>query len=69
MVENTGEINLQLIEGWSKQYGRPVSLSEVQQINRNLSRFFSILLSWEKQFKEEGLLDENGNLRNQNNSD
>ena len=50
-----------LIDGWSKQYSRPVSLAEVEQINRNLSRFFNILLDWEKQFKEEGLVDESGN--------
>jgi len=43
--------NQEMIDGWSKQYGRPVSLHEVEKINLRLSRFFSILLSWEKQFR------------------
>ncbi len=52
-----------LIDGWSKQYGRPVSQAEVEEIGRNLSRFFNIMLDWEKQFKEEGIVDENGNVK------
>ena len=44
--------------GWSKQYLRPVTLAELQDINGNLAHFFSLMLSWEKQFKERGLLHE-----------
>ncbi len=53
-----------LVEGWSKQYGRPVSAAEVEEIKHNLSGFFNILLDWEKQFKEKGLIDEDGNVKN-----
>jgi len=45
-----------LLRGWTKQYGRPLALREVQEINRNLSRFFSLMSSWEQHFKEKGLL-------------
>ncbi len=62
-VEKTSE---DLIDGWSHQYGRSVTAGEVQEINLNLSRFFDILLRWEKQFQDKGLLDESGNFRNQN---
>src|SRR5438105_2100688 len=68
LMKNVSNINQTLIDGWSKQYGRPVSAHEVEQINRNLSQFFSILLSWQKQFKEEGLIDEAGNIRNSDRS-
>lgn len=47
-----------LIEGWSKQYGRPVTPTELQEINSNLSHFFSLLLSWEKDFKKRGVIHE-----------
>ncbi len=47
-----------LLRGWSKQYLRPVTLAELQDINGNLAHFFSLMLSWEKQFKERGLLHE-----------
>ena len=52
-----------LVVGWSSQYGRPVTPTELQEINRNLSGFFSILLSWEKQFHAKGVIDDNGSLR------
>ena len=54
--------NEELVAGWSKQYGKPVSLAEVEEINRNLSNFFNILLKWEKDFRAKGLLDEQGNI-------
>ena len=47
-----------LLRGWSKQYRRPITLAELQEINGNLAHFFSLVLSWEKQFKEQGLLSE-----------
>lgn len=50
-----------LIEGWSKQYGRPISPSELQEINGNLSHFFTLMLSWEKQFKKKELIHDAGN--------
>ena len=68
MSENVGKIDQDLINGWSRQYGRPVSAAEVQEITGNLSNFFSILLRWEKQFQEKGLLDELVNIRNPNRS-
>ena len=55
-----------LISGWSKQYGRPVSLAEVEEINLNLSSFFSVLLALETDLKEKGIIDESGNIRNPN---
>lgn len=53
-VKNNNQI---LVSGWSKQYGRPVTPAEVDEINCNLSHFFSLLLSWEKDFKQRGLID------------
>jgi hypothetical protein len=47
-----------LVRGWSAQYRRPVTLAEVQEINRNLAHFFDVMLSWERQFKQQGLLKE-----------
>jgi len=47
-----------LLRGWSNQYHRPITLAELQDINGNLAHFFSLMLSWEKQFKEQGLLHE-----------
>lgn len=47
-----------LLRGWSKQYHRSVTLAEVQDINRNLAHFFDLLLSWERQFRQQGLLRE-----------
>ena len=45
-----------LLRGWSKQYGRPITLTELEEINFNLSHLFSVLLSWEREFKEQGLI-------------
>ena len=45
-----------LLRGWSKQYGRPITLTELEEINYNLSHLFSLLLSWERGFKEQGLI-------------
>jgi len=47
-----------LVRGWSQQYGRPVTLAEVQEINRNLAHFFDLMLAWEHQFRQQGLLRE-----------
>lgn len=47
-----------LVRGWSQQYRRPVTLAEVQEINRNLAHFFDLMLSWERQFRQQGLLRE-----------
>lgn len=54
--------NQELIDSWSKQYGKPVIWAEVEAINRNLSNFFNILLRWKEDFKAKGLLDENRNI-------
>ena len=45
-----------LLRGWSKQYGRPITPTELEEINYNLSHLFSLLLSWERGFKEQGLI-------------
>ncbi len=47
-----------LVRGWSQQYERSVTLAEVQEINRNLAHFFDLMLSWERQFRQQGLLRE-----------
>ena len=52
-VEKNNDV---LVKGWSKQYGRPISPSELQEINCNLSHFFALMLSWDKQFKKKGLV-------------
>jgi hypothetical protein len=49
-----------LVQGWSQQYGRPVTIAEVQEINQNLAHFFDLMLSWERQFRQQGLLDDTG---------
>ena len=48
-----------LLEGWSRQYRRPITLAELDEINRNIAHFFSVILSWEQQFKQRGLIPEN----------
>ena len=39
----TKNVNQYLIAGWTKQYGRPISLDEVQEINANLSDFVDVM--------------------------
>jgi hypothetical protein len=62
-MKNVEKDQIELVEGWSRQYGHPVSLNEVQEINQNLSLFFNTLLRWEEQFEKKGLIDEFGNIR------
>ena len=58
-VSAANDQNIQrLVRGWSQQYRRPVTLAEVQEINRNLAHFFDLMLSWERQFRQQGLLRE-----------
>ncbi len=33
---------------WSKQYGKELSLEEVQEINDNLCNFFELLMKWDE---------------------
>ena len=47
-----------LLQGWSQQYHRPITLAELDEITRNLAHFFSVMLSWEQQFKQQGLIPE-----------
>ena len=49
-----------LLQGWSHQYRRPITLAELDEITRNLAHFFSVMLSWEQQFKQQGLIPEKG---------
>lgn len=32
---------------WSKKYGREVSMDETEEIQRNLTAFFSLLAEWD----------------------
>ncbi|OGX07066.1 MAG: hypothetical protein A2Z88_10630 [Omnitrophica WOR_2 bacterium GWA2_47_8] len=41
-----------LIQGWSKQYRRPVSLAEVREINANLSAFVDVMERMEHYLKQ-----------------
>ena len=50
----------QLLRGWSHQYRRPITVTELEEINFNLAHFFSVMLSWERQFKQQGLIPEAG---------
>ena len=52
----TKDNNQVLLRGWSNQYHRPITLAELDEINYNLSHFFSLLLSWERDFKQRGLI-------------
>ena len=45
-----------LVRGWSRQYRRPITLAELQEINFNLAHFFSLMLSWDRQFRQQGLI-------------
>ena len=49
-----------LLQGWSHQYRRPITVTELEEINFNLAHFFSVMLSWERQFKQQGLIPEAG---------
>jgi len=52
-----------LKDGWSKQYGRPISDAELDEIEFNLRAFADILFDWYKDFKRKGLIDEHGNIK------
>lgn len=39
----------ELIEGWSKLYGRPITETEYLEIRDNLIKFFDTLYQWSKE--------------------
>ena len=43
VVKQKRDTDKYLIQGWSKQYRRPVSLDEVHEINANLSSFLEVM--------------------------
>lgn len=47
-----------LLRGWSEQYRRPITIAELDAINYNLVHFFSIMLSWERQLGQQGLIND-----------
>jgi len=52
----------ELIDGWSKQYGRPVTEAEVDEIKFSLRNFFDLLNAWDVDFRKKGLTDKEGNF-------
>jgi len=52
-----------LKDRWSKQYGKPITESELAEIETNLRAFADILFDSYEDFKRKGLIDEHGNLK------
>ena len=43
---------------WSEQYGREISIEETEEIIRNITGFFELLMKWDNEDKQKQTKDE-----------